>query len=73
MLSASSTSNASFKEGDKVKIASGATYYDGTSIPSWVKGSTLYARDIDGDRVVISTQKTGAVTGAVKKKYLKKA
>ena len=73
LLSASSTSNASFKEGDKVKLVSGATYYDDTSIPSWVKGSTLYARDIDGDRVVISTQKTGAVTGAVKKKYLKKA
>lgn len=76
LLSASSsaTSNsASFKNGDKVKLVKGATFYDGSSIASWVFNSTLYVRDIDGDRVVISTVKTGAVTGAVKKKYLQKA
>jgi N-acetyl-anhydromuramyl-L-alanine amidase AmpD len=57
--------------GDKVKLTSGATYYDGKTIPAWVKLKTLYVRSMNGDRVVISTQRTGAVTGAVHKKYLK--
>lgn len=57
--------------GDKVKLASGAVYYDGKSIPLWVKASTLYVRDISGNRVVVSTQRSGAITGAVDKKYLK--
>lgn len=57
--------------GDKVKLTTGATYYDGKSIPTWVKLSTLYVRDINGDRVVISTKREGDVTGAVHKKYLK--
>lgn len=65
------TTSSGFKVGDKVKLSSSAKYYDGGNIPSWVKSSTLYVRDIDGDRVVISTQKSGAVTGAVNKKYLK--
>lgn len=46
--------------------------YDGKSIPSWVMKSRLYIREINGDRVVISTLKSGAVTGAVNVKYLKK-
>lgn len=57
--------------GDKVKLTSGAVYYNGKKIPAWVKLSTLYVREIKGDRVVISTQRSGAVTGAVKKAYLK--
>ena len=61
----------SFKVGDAVQLISGATYYDGKSIPSWVMKSRLYIREIKGDRIVISTQKTGAITGAVHKKYLK--
>lgn len=63
--------NNSFKVGDIVQLVSGATYYDGKSIPSWVMKSRLYIREINGDRVVVSTQKTGAVTGAVHNKYLK--
>ena len=61
----------SFKVGDAVQLVSGATYYDGKSIPSWVMKSRLYIREIKGDRIVVSTQKTGAITGAVHKKYLK--
>lgn len=57
--------------GDKVKLASGATYYDGKKIPLWLKLKTLYVRGIDGDRVVVSTLRSGAITGAVNKKYLK--
>ena len=65
------TNSVKFAKGDKVKLSSDAKYYDGSNIPSWVKKSTLYVRDINGDRIVISTQKTGDITGAVNKKYLK--
>lgn len=58
--------------GDKVKLTSNATYYDGGKIPSWVKIKTLYVRDIKKDRVVVSTVKTGDITGAVNIKHLKK-
>ena len=61
------------KELDKVKMVTGATVYGkDTKFQSWVYTSTLYVRDIDGDRIVVSTQKTGAVTGAVHRKYLTK-
>lgn len=61
----------SFKLGDAVKLLSGATYDSGLAIPSWVMRSKLYVRDIrkNGD-IVISTQKTGAVTGVVAGKFL---
>ena len=59
--------------GDKVKMSPDATIYGKTSkFQSWVYSSTLYVREIKDSRVVISTQKTGAVTGAVDKKYLSK-
>jgi N-acetylmuramoyl-L-alanine amidase CwlA len=68
-----STPVASLAVGDKVKLASGAPVY-GTSkqFQPWVYSSTLYVREISGDRIVISTLKSGAVTGAVDKKYLTK-
>lgn len=66
--------NASVNEikvGDKVKIKSGAYVY-GTKnkFSSFVYESTLYVRQIDGDKAVVSTQKTGAVTGTVAKSDL---
>lgn len=61
------------KELDKVKMAANAPVYGKTTkFQDWVYKSTLYVRDIDGDRIVVSTQKTGAITGAVHKKYLTK-
>ena len=62
------------KEGDKVKLLSEAVIY-GTNekFASFVYNSVLYAREINGKRVVISTQEDGAVTGAVDIKYLIKA
>lgn len=69
----SSGSAASFAVGDKVKLASNAPVYgSSTKFSSWVYSSTLYVREISGNRIVISTQKTGAITGAVDKKYLTK-
>ena len=62
---------AELSVGDTVKLVSGAKYSSGQSIPSWLFNKTLYAREIrtSGD-IVISTLKTGAVTGVVNKKYL---
>jgi hypothetical protein len=63
----------SLKVGDKVKLHKGAPCYGkSTGFYSWVYDSTLYAREINGSRVVISTLQSGAVTGAVDKKYLTK-
>lgn len=61
------------EEGDKVKLAANATVYGSTKkFQDFVYKSTLYVREISGSRVVISTLKTGDVTGAVDKKYLTK-
>lgn len=68
--SSSSSSSSAFKVGDEVKLVSGAKYSSGKSIPSWVFSSKLYVRELQGDNVVISTLKTGAITGIVNKKYL---
>ena len=64
---------AALKKGDKVKLSAEAVVY-GTSkrFAGFVYRKTLYVREISGSRVVISTIPTGAVTGAVDKKYLKK-
>ena len=70
--STTSTSNATFKVGDKVKLSKGATYYNGKSIPAFVFNSTLYVRELNGDNVVISILKSGDITGIVNKKYLTK-
>lgn len=61
---------AEFEVGDVIKLVSGAKYTSGASIPNWVINSTLYARELQGDNVVFSTLKTGAVTGVVNKKYI---
>ena len=62
-----------FQIGDTVNLISGATYISGKVIPNWVFKTKLYVREIrkNGD-VVISTQKSGAVTGVVASKYLTK-
>ena len=67
------STSTTLKVGDKVKMNSAAPIYGTSSkFQSWVYSSTLYVREINGSRVVISTAKTGAVTGAVDKKYLTK-
>lgn len=67
------TTSTTLEAGDKVKMSAEATVYGKTTkFKDWVYSSTLYVREISGSRVVISTQKTGAITGAVDKKYLTK-
>ena len=61
------------KVGDKVKLDNEATVYNTTKrFASFVYRSPLYIRQINGSRAVISTLKTGAITGAVDIKYLQK-
>ena len=60
-----------FKIGDEVKLIAGAVYSSGKTIPSWVFNSKLYVRQLNADgTIVISTLKSGAITGTVNKKYL---
>lgn len=62
------TVSTAIKVGDKVKIQSDAYMYGTkTKFASFVYNSVLYVRQISGDRVVVSTQQTGSVTGAVSK------
>lgn len=57
--------------GDVVKLSADATVYgNGNKFAPFIYNSTLYVRELVGSRAVISTQKTGAVTGAVDVKYL---
>ena len=59
--------------GCQVKVAKNAPIY-GTSksFASWVYSTKLYVRSINGNKVGISTNKDGALTGYVDKKYLTK-
>lgn len=47
------TTSTSFKVGDMVSIKSGARYYTGGSIPSWVAADKWYISSISGDRAVL--------------------
>jgi len=59
------------KKGDTVKMIKDAPVYGKSyKFSSWVYNCTLFVREIQDSRVVVSTQKTGAVTGAVDKAYL---
>lgn len=61
--------NNAWNIGDTVKLAAGAKYANGKIPLSWVYGSKLYIRDFrENESAVISTQKTGPITGIV---YLK--
>ncbi|MBR6681929.1 MAG: 1,4-beta-N-acetylmuramidase [Clostridia bacterium] len=62
-----------FSVGDAVRLDANAVVYGKTTrFAPFVYDSLLYVRDIQGDRIAISTQKTGAVTGAVNVTYLSK-
>ena len=61
------------EEGDKVRMTKGAPVYGSSGqFSAWVYDTALYVREVSGSRVVVSTQKTGDITGAVDKKYLTK-
>ncbi len=62
---ATPSTSTTYKNGDIIKLKSGATYASGKKIPDWVIKSTLYYRGKSGNNVIFSTQKTGAITGTI--------
>lgn len=63
----------SLKVGDRVRMEEGATIYGTTDkFASFVYNTVLFVREINGDRVIVSTRETGDITGAVDSKYLTK-
>ena len=60
------------KEGDVVKIASDATYYNGKVVPSWVKNKNWIVSEVSGDRAIIDKSEDGknAICSPINTKYL---
>lgn len=61
------------QKGDLVSIAPNAKYYDGHSMPSWVKKQNWFVRDEPvGDRAVLDKNESGtnSICSPVHKKYL---
>lgn len=65
-------SSSGINKGDNVKIASGATYFNGKAIPSWVTAKTWIVTDVSGSRVVLgkSTDGQNNINSPVNSKYL---
>ena len=65
------TEAAALAVGDQVTMDKAATVYGTTrKFSLWVYSAKLYVRAISGDRISVSTLKSGAITGNVDKKYL---
>lgn len=60
------------KVGDVVTIKSGATYYSGKDVPSWVEKKQWIVREVKGDRVVIDKSADGsnAINSPINAKFL---
>lgn len=67
-----SSSPAAIKVGDTVSIASGATYYTGKAIPSWVIKTQWVVSSIKNDRVVLGKSADGkySINSPVNAKFL---
>ena len=53
------TSSTTFRAGDTVRIKSGAKYYNGVSIPSWVMNDTWILMEVKGTRAVLGKNTSG--------------
>ena len=65
--------NTSFEKGDLVSISCDATYYNGKSMPSWVKSQNWYISNAPtGERVVIDKNEKGtnSICSPIHKRYL---
>ena len=58
--------------GAEVMLTKDAVFTNGKSVASWLFNKKLYVRKINGDNVTVSTVQSGAISGIVDKKYLKK-
>ena len=63
---------AGIKAGDLVSIKSGAKYYNGKSVPSWVQTQKWYVDSVKGDRAVINKSENGksAINSPINVLYL---
>lgn len=68
----SSAGSGSIKVGDLVSIKSGAKYYNGVTIPSWVLSDQWYVVQVSGNRAVLGKNKSGSsnIQSAIDVKYL---
>ena len=66
------TTSSSIKAGDLVSIKSGATYYNGVAIPSWVLNQKWYIKSVTGDRAVLGKNASGSndINSPINTKYL---
>lgn len=66
------TTSSSIKKGSLVSIKSGATWYNGSTIPSWVFNEKWYVYQVDGNRVVLNKSQSGShsVMSPINSKYL---
>lgn len=60
------------KKGSLVSIKSGATYYNGKKIPSWVIKQKWYVVEVEGDRAVVNMSENGrySINSPIAVKYL---
>lgn len=68
----SNVGNKSIAKGDLVTINSGATYYNGENIPSWVKEDKWYISSISGNRAVLglNESKNRNIQSPINTKYV---
>lgn len=69
----STSASGGVKTGDIVKIKSGATYYNGVAIPSWVMELQWHVVQVKGDRAVLGKDANGKgynIQSAINTKYL---
>lgn len=66
------TSSGSIKKGSLVSIKSGAKWYNGSTIASWVFDEKWYVLQVDGNRVVIDKNQSGthSIMSPINSKYL---
>ena len=68
----SETSKVEFEVGDLISVLSYAKYYNGSSIPDFVKKQNWYISEVSGDRVVIDRNEDGSnsIQSPINSKYL---
>lgn len=66
------TTTSTIKANDTVNLADNATYYDGGSMPTWVKAQKWIVKEVKGDRAVIDKSVDGknSINSAVNIKFL---
>lgn len=63
--------NEDFHVGDTVRLLPGAKWSNGDKIPEWFMKKTIYVRGINSNgTIVVSSLKTGAISGSIKPQYL---